>query len=244
MDIAYIFLLAAFIFAIYFVLNLRKKKNLELEHDNLLLQRKMALEYYQSIKEHMELAQKFRDEIAGHMRMIEDIVRKADTYSKETKEYVDSLRRQYEKLCASEYCDSFILDMGISRKVTGCRLSGIETVVDLKDFSMERFQEEDYLRILSSLLDFAAARCMEVKKPEKRFINLVCRTEADGDTISLVCAKKGSLRKKKLHMLMKGMGLSELLEEYRAKTDFLEKGERLEMLVHVPSHDGLGQKTE
>lgn len=231
MDIAYIFLLAAFIFAIYFVLNLRKKKNLELEHDNLLLQRKMALEYYQSIKEHMELAQKFRDEIAGHMRMIEDIVRKADTYSKEAKEYADSLRLQYEKLCGSEYCDSFILDMGISRKVISCRQSGIETVVDLKDFSTERFQEEDYLRIMSCLLDFATERCMEIKKPEKRFINLVCRTEQEGDKISLVCAKKGTMKAKKLQRLMKSMGLSEMLEEFQAKTDFLEKGEKFEILV-------------
>ena len=94
----------------YFWWNKKREQNLKLEQENLLLQRKIALEHYQSLKEQVELTQRFREEIVSHMETLEHIVENAGKYSKEAEAYAESLRRQYDQLCSPEYCEQFVAD--------------------------------------------------------------------------------------------------------------------------------------
>lgn len=215
----------------YLILNKKRERNLRLEQENLMLQRKMSLEYYQSVKEHIDLTYKFRDEITGHMEMIDHIVQTASDYSKEAKEYAASLRRQYDKLCSMEYCENFMIDVGISRKVSRCKELGIQTMIDMKEFQSENKEEVTYLEILADLLEFAIAQCMEVKEPEKRFIRLACKTNDTGDWIQLSCAKRSTTGKKQLNSRIKSAGLTELIAKYDGEISMEEKEEALELVV-------------
>ena len=106
----FIFIFVVMLIVTYFLWNKKREQNLKLEQENLLLQRKIALEHYQSLKEQVELTQRFREEIVSHMETLQHIVENAGKYSKEAEAYAESLRRQYDRLCSPEYCEQFVED--------------------------------------------------------------------------------------------------------------------------------------
>lgn len=108
MIVLFLFLIVPIV--TYFWWNKKREQNLKLEQENLLLQRKIALEHYQSLKEQVELTQRFREEIVSHMETLEHIVANAGKYSKEAEAYAESLRRQYDRLCSPEYCEQLVED--------------------------------------------------------------------------------------------------------------------------------------
>lgn len=115
MIVLFLFLIVPIV--TYFWWNKKREHNLKLEQENLLLQRKIALEHYQSLKEQVELTQRFREEIVSHMETLQHIVENAGKYSKEAEAYAESLRRQYDRLCSPEYCEQFVADVCKSPKM-------------------------------------------------------------------------------------------------------------------------------
>lgn len=238
-----IFLTISFIF--YFAYREKKRRLLELTNRYLLLQKDMVLQYYESLKEQIDLTKKMRHDINNHMQIIERIQRESHTEILDS--YTIKLREQYEQLKPIYYCDNMIINALISNKSGRCQKEDIVFEVNLNGLILENISEFDFASILFNLLDNAVESCLKISDREKRFICLNCYTDA-GQLIIHVensCNEKESEVKTKFfapksNRKQHGMGISiiyETVKKYRGSMDVKHQECRYETLINIPMEE-------
>lgn len=202
----------------YFIWNNKRKNNLRIEQENLLLQRKMAIEQYEMLKDQVALSHKFRDEITSHMQTLENILQNASMYSKETEVYVESLRRQYDQLCSMEYCDEIVIDACICARVSTCKEKHIHTDVDLSHSFADRFEEIDFMELISLLFDLAIEKA---EQSDEKWIRMECHCEEEKDILSMTYSVKENTKQKSNSRILKR--ITEIVGKYGGKVVFEEE---------------------
>lgn len=245
-----VFIIIFILLAICFWVIYREKKNQLLEMSNryLRLQQSMILQYYESLKEQIDLTKKMRHDIQNHMQIIESI-RKEDS-TKELEDYTRKLTEQYEELDPIYYCDNVIINALITNKAEKCRKENIRFEVQLSRFILGGVSEYDFAIVLFNLLDNAIESCQRITDTEKRFIRLSCFTEAGQLIVNVVnsCVKMESGVKtgfftsktdKRRHGI--GMGIiRENIGKYPgADMEVNHQEYQFEIIIHIP----LGKNT-
>lgn len=230
------------IFIVIFIFREKKKQLLEMSNRYLLLQQNMILQYYESLKEQIDLTKKMRHDINNHMQIIESIRRENNGEALES--YTRDLKEQYERLEPVYYCDNVVINALLANKSKQCQKENILFEADLKEMNPENVTEYDLAGILFNLLDNAIESCQKIPDETKRFIRLKCFHDA-GQLLIYVensCMEKESIEKpglftskpdKKRH----GVGRSiveETVKKYGGGLETNHREYKFETLVHIP----------
>ena len=164
------------IFIVIFIFREKKKQLLEMSNRYLLLQQNMILQYYESLKEQIDLTKKMRHDINNHMQIIESIRRENNGEALES--YTRDLKEQYERLEPVYYCDNVVINALLANKSKQCQKENILFEADLKEMNPENVTEYDLAGILFNLLDNAIESCQKIPDETKRFIRLKCFHDA------------------------------------------------------------------
>ena len=242
----FIFIVAfiAIIMIIYFAYRKKKMKLLELSNGFLHLQQNMILQYYESLKEQIELTKKMRHDINNHMQIMESI--RQEYEGKALASYANDLREQYERLEPVYYCDNVVINALLSNKSKKCKKESISFEANMREFDMGNLTEYDLAGILFNLLDNAIEGCLKIPDKEKRYIRLNCFSDAGQLLIHVEnsCmeqetsdkAKAGfftSKPDKKRHGI--GMGIIEdTARKYGGGMEVKRRECRFEVVVNIP----------
>ncbi len=238
----FIAIFSTIIILFYFAYRENKRRLLKISNRYLLLQQNMILQYYESLKEQIDLTKKMRHDINNHMQIIESIRRENNGEALES--YTRDLREQYERLEPVYYCDNVVINALLANKSKQCQKENISFEADLKEMNPENVTEYDLAGILFNLLDNAIESCQKIPDETKRFIRLKCFHDA-GQLLIYVensCMEKESIEKpglftsksdKKRH----GVGRSiveETVKKYRGGLETNHREYKFETLINIP----------
>lgn len=186
---------AVIVFSVVFIFREKKKQLLEISNSYLLLQQNMILQYYDSLKEQIDLTQKMRHDINNHMQIIESIRKEND--GEALASYTKDLKAQYERLEPVYYCNNVVINALLVNKNKKCQKENISFEVDLREIDLGNISEYDFAGILFNLLDNAIESCLKIPDKTKRFIHLKCFSDAGQLLISVEnsCIEKESKEK-------------------------------------------------
>ena len=235
----------AMIFVV-FILREKKKQLLEMSNNYLLLQQNMILQYYESLKEQIELTKKMLHDINNHMQIMESIRKEYE--GKELASYANDLREQYERLEPVYYCDNVVINALLSNKSKKCKKEGISFEANMREFDMGNLTEYDLAGILFNLLDNAIESCQKIPDKEKRYICLNCFSNAgqllihvENNCMEQETSDKDKVRfftskpDKKRHGI--GMGIIEdTAKKYGGGMEVKHRECRFEVVVNIPEH--------
>ena len=226
-----------------FIFREKKKQLLEASNQYLLLQQDMILQYYESLKEQINLTKKMRHDINNHMQIIESIRKENST--EELEAYTRRLREQYEQLEPVYYCDNVVINALITNKAEKCRRENIRFEAQLEKMTLGEITEYDLASVLFNLLDNAIESCQKVDDEIKRFIRVSCYTESGQMLIHVVngCVEKESDEKKRLFTSKPdkkrhGLGMGIIRENIRkypgAGMTINHRDYKFEIMIHIP----------
>lgn len=209
----------------YLYLQHKQTQYLKLQNENLKLQKELIMEHYQSLSSQIELTRRFRHDIVNHMQTIESLLGQAKKQDAQTDAYVDTLKKQYDKLIEVDYCDNYIVDAAVSNKVKICKQKEIPIQISLRRMELGNIEEIDMLGLIFNLLDNAIESCLLLPK-EERYITFGCEN-CKGQLIitlsnsALDAGKNGKLfATKKQDANFHGVGMSivrEIVEKYNGQ---------------------------
>lgn len=140
------------IISIHYIWKWMKSNQTKQENEYMEIKNNILKQYYDSLKQQMDLANRFRHDIANHISIVERLAAAGE--SPEFKEYKEKLVSVYDGLGRTGICSEPMLEAMICYKERECAEDNIKFDVSLVKFYSGVVSEMDMLNIFYETLNY------------------------------------------------------------------------------------------
>lgn len=155
--LAFVIIAPVLMMIVYWMIQRGKRKEVEIENRHLQAQRMLMEAYDISRKNQVELARKFRHDIAKHLQGIELLIEAKNWEQEQLLEYREELQQRYEELSLIDYCQDTMVNAVLYYEINRCKELGIEAEIRLQEFQSGHVQSSDLFCLMKELMEQAIA---------------------------------------------------------------------------------------
>ena len=129
-------------------------------------QQRFAETHLAMLQEQASWVSENREQLKEQIQMMEVAEWKHTGNQELLREYLEELKNRYEQFHAGVYCDDRMVDALLCFKEKVCRQQEIKTDFCLQKYDRGNIEEQDVVKLLLSLLDYAIYECMNSGKAD------------------------------------------------------------------------------